>query len=294
MISFFFILFSMMQGGAAEAKELPELDAFLQEVRANLRSDRLLQSRYTYNLKQTKIRLDGDGNPKKVEVDRFEVYPSLDEKYDYMKQTVKNGKPVEPEEIKKQDRKRAKQLEERARDLEKEGLDEKTRRLQKEEEEKQKEDLIIDELFSMYDFSMVGREVLEGYPAIILEFSPRPGFKPSGREAKIMYKLQGRAWICEEDHQLMRADVEFIEDISFGKGLLAKLRKGMTASILRRRINDEVWLPARAEIKGSARILLLRNIVFNTINEYSDYKKYVVDTKIDYPAGEYKTEKTGT
>lgn len=290
MLSFFFMLSILLQGNTVPAKEMPELGAFLQEVRGHLRSDRILQSQYTYNLKQTKISLDRKGNQKKIEVNQYEIYPSLDEKYTYMKQTVKNGKPVSAKELEKEDRKRAKKLEKRAKELEKEGLDEKTRRLQKEEEEKRKEDLVIDELFRMYDFSLAGREIFDGYPAILIDFSPRPGFKPSSKEAKILYKMLGRAWICEADHQLMKADVEFIEDLSFGKGLLAKLRKGMTASIVRRRINDEVWLPARAEIKGSARILLLRNIGFDTINEYSDYKKYVVGTKVGYPAGEFKPE----
>ena len=117
---------------------------------------------------------------------------------------------------------------------------------------------------------------------------------PSSREAKILYKLQGRAWICEEDRQLIRADVEFIDNVSFGKGILAKLHKGTTASVLRRRVNNEVWLPARAEVKGSARILLLKKLGFHTINEYSGYRKYVVGAKVGYPAGEYKPTKSGT
>lgn len=59
------------------AKALPELDAFLKEVRAHLRSDRLLRSQYTFNLKQTEILLDKKGNPKTTDVDEYEVYPSL-------------------------------------------------------------------------------------------------------------------------------------------------------------------------------------------------------------------------
>jgi len=293
MLSFFFILFTILQGNAAVAestKQLPELGTFLRNVRANLRSDRLLQSKYMYNLKQTKIQLDKKGNPKKIEVDRFEVFPSLDEKYTYLRQTVKNGKPLDPKKIEKQDRSHSKKLKDRAKELEEEGLDEPTHRLRKEEEEKRKEDMVIDELFRMYEFSLIQRDLIDGNPAILLDFRPRPDFKSSSKEAKILSKLAGRAWFCEEDHQLIRADVEFIDNVSFGKGLLARLHKGTKASILRQRINEEVWLPAKAHIKGSARILLVKKIQINTINEYSDYKKFVADIKIDFGVSEYETE----
>lgn len=285
MLSFFFILFILMSGSAAageSTQKLPEADTFLRDVRANLRSDRLLQSQYSYNLKQTRIRLDNDGNPKKSEVNKFEVFPSLDEKYFYMRQTVKDGKPLGPEEIEKQDRSYAQKIKKRAEELDREGQDERKHRLRREEEEKRKEDAVIDELFRMYEISLVRRDIMDGYPAILLEFHPRPNFKPSSREAKILSKLSGRAWFCEEDRQLMRADVEFFDDVSFGKGLLARLNKGTKASILRRRINGEVWLPAKAHVEGSLRILLFKTIKFNTINEYSDYKKYVVGTAVDY------------
>jgi hypothetical protein len=280
-----FILFIILQGGAAaeeSTRNLPELDAFLQGVRANLRSDRILQSQYTYNQKQTKIHLDKDGNPKKYDVDEFEIYPSLDDRYTYVRQTVKDGQPVDPEKIQKQDREHDKKLEKRAKELEREGADERTRRLQKEEEEKRKEDLIIDELFRLYEFSLIRREIIDGYSAMLVEFQPRPDFKPSTREAKVLAKLAGQAWFCEEDYQLMRSEVKFIDNVSFGKGLLARLHKGTKASILRRRINDEVWLPAKTHVTGSARILLVKKITINTINEFSGYRKFSVDASVDY------------
>ena len=299
MLPFLFIFFTFLQSGAVpgsgtaagrSTQRLPDLDAFLRGVRANLRSDRLLQSRYTYNLKQTRIQLDKERNPKKFEVDEFEVFPALDDEYTYMRQVVKDGRRLDPEEIEKQDRSHDKKMKKRAKELENEGIDERTRRLQKEEEARRKEDLIIDELFRMYEISLVRREVVDAFSAILLEFHPRRNFKPSSREAKVLAKLAGKAWFCEEDYQLIRSEVEFIENVSFGKGLLARLHKGTKAMIQRRRINKEIWLPAKAHVTGSARILLFKKIQFNTINEYSDYKKFSVDASIDYLTGGLETE----
>ncbi|MBN2317452.1 MAG: hypothetical protein JXR49_00150 [Acidobacteria bacterium] len=57
-------------------KDLPDLDTFLRNVQNNLRSDRLLQSRYTFNMKQSDIELDKEGNTKvfllkKIKINRI-------------------------------------------------------------------------------------------------------------------------------------------------------------------------------------------------------------------------------
>ena len=84
-------------------RPLPELNSFLQEVRKHLRSDRLLLSQYTYTQTNTERHLDGNGNVKKTEVEVYEVYPSLEEGQTYRKLISKDGKPLSPRELEKQD-----------------------------------------------------------------------------------------------------------------------------------------------------------------------------------------------
>jgi hypothetical protein len=264
------------------SENLPELDGFLRGVRAHLRSDRLLQIQYTYNLKETETQLDKQGNPKKIEVKEYEVYPSLDEEFTYMRLVSKNSSPLDPEKIEKQDREHDKKMRERARDLKKEGTDERARRLQRKAEEKHKENEIIDELFRLFDIKMVGREVLDGQSAIQLDFRPLPNAKPSTKEGKFLVKVAGRAWFCEEDHQLIKLEVKLIDSVSFGLGLLARLNEGAKAIFVRRHINNEIWLPAEAHFSGTARLLLLKGIRIKTDSEYSNYKKFTVDASVKF------------
>ena len=125
---------------------------------------------------------------------------------------MKDGQPLDPEKIEKQDRSHDKKLKKREEKLEKEGEDERTKRLRREAEEKRKENLIIDEIFRLYEISLIRRDLVDGHNAILLEFYPRPDFKPSSKEAKILSKLAGSAWFCEEDYQLIRSEVEFIKE----------------------------------------------------------------------------------
>jgi len=74
-----------------------------------------------------------------------------------------------------------------------------------------------------------------------------------------------------------------IDKVSLGFGLLAKLHKGARVYAERRKINDEVWLPAKTEVSVRGRIFLVKGINMREIVEYSDYMKFTVDTNLEYP-----------
>ena len=97
-----------------------------------------------------------------------------------------------------------------------------------------------------------------------------------------MQHVAGRAWIDEEDHQVARVEVEVIDPISIGLGILAKLQKGASIVAERQKFNDEIWLPMRTEITLNGRVLLLKGFNIRLINEYSEHKKYTVDTILKF------------
>ena len=80
--------------------------------------------------------------------------------------------------------------------------------------------------------------------------------------------------------------MEAIDAVSIGLGLLARVHKGTTASFTRRKVNNEAWLPARAEYVVSARVLLLKRLREGGLFEFSNYRKFTVDTStaIESPA----------
>ena len=97
-----------------------------------------------------------------------------------------------------------------------------------------------------------------------------------------MQHVAGRAWIDEEDYQVARVELEVIDPISIGLGILAKLQKGASIVADRRKFNDEIWLPMRTEITLTARVLLVKGFNIRWINEYSEQKKYTVDTILKF------------
>ena len=97
-----------------------------------------------------------------------------------------------------------------------------------------------------------------------------------------MQHVAGKAWIDEQDHLVVRVEIEVIDSISIGLGILAKLEKGASIVSERRKINDEIWLPVKTDVTLSAKVLMLKGFNMRQINEYSDHKKYTVDTVLKF------------
>jgi hypothetical protein len=99
-----------------------------------------------------------------------------------------------------------------------------------------------------------------------------------------MRHFKARAWISEADYELVRVEIEAIDDLSFGLGLLARVHKGTVATYQRKRVNDEVWLPAEVTWTASARVMLFRQLRLRGVSEFSNYRKFTVDTSTIYTA----------
>lgn len=263
------------------SQPLPELTSFVQEVRKNLRSDRMLLSHYTYLEKDTELRLDSNGNAVKTEVKVYEIYPALEQAQTYRKLISKNGRALPRDELERQDRDYEAKIQGRTRQGQMEGSDARKRRAA-EAKARRKDEEVIDEVFHLYQISMVGRETLTGRPAIVLEFKPRPGFLPKTDPGRMLKKMEGRAWINEQDRQLVRVEARLIDTISFGLGLLARFQRGSRVLYERRRVNDEIWLPAEYRFAGAGRLFLLKKVRIDAREEYSDYKKFSVETSVSY------------
>ena len=266
-------------------KPLPDLQPFLSSVRSKLKTDNRILSQYTYRSKSTERHLDKNGRVTKTEVKVYDVFHDRDPDTVYRRLVEKDGKAVSPAEIAKQDKKYEK---ERAKATRKSSSDpEKAARKRQEEEREEQE--AIDEAFALYDVTMEAREWLNDRPAIRFSFKPKPGFKTRTDAGKMLSKMSGQAWFDEETQEMARIDVETLQDISVGFGILGKLRKGATASFQRKYLNEEAWLPASAQFTGALRIMLVKGIRLELTNEFWDYRKFTVETSISY-AGQSKEE----
>src|SRR5262245_31800845 len=261
-------------------KPLPDRDSFLSEFRKTLKRDEILLSQYTYTQSETEITLDSKGRPKKTEVNVYQVTHGREEWQTYRRHISKNGVPLPDKDIEKQDREERERVQ---KELRKRQNQSEEKRLKEKAKEDREEEEITDEVFAMYDVQMIGREEIGGHSTILMTFKAKPNYKPKTRDAKILQHIAGRVWVTEDDHQLAKMEAEIIDSISIGAGFFAKLNKGSTLTFERRKINDEIWLPVKADVTVNGRLLLLKGLNVREVTEFSDHKKFNVDTILSFP-----------
>ena len=87
--------------------------------------------------------------------------------------------------------------------------------------------------------------------------------------------FSGSIWVDEAAREVARVEATAVEDLSYGFGLLARVRKGSAVTLTRERIDDRLWLPTSVKFKGDGRALLaLRKLNIDFAVEWFDYRKH--------------------
>jgi hypothetical protein len=266
----------------AQQRPLPNADAFLQETKKHLQTDSALQSSYSYLETRRELKIDSRGQSTGESVKVFESYPGLPGEGRWQRLISQDGKPVPAEELAKVDRERKKKAEDYAQRLTSQPA--KTAADQRRDWEKDQRETarIVDDIYRVYDIRMLGRETIDGHDTIAFSLTARPNPQPQTREGGMMRHFAVRAWISETDYELAKLEAEATDTVPIALGLLARVSKGSRLTFERRKVNGEVWLPARASYMGSARVALVKTIRRGGSSEYSNYKKFTVGTSTTF------------
>ncbi len=266
-------------GRAAQERPLPELQTFLAEARTRLQTDNERQRSYIYVETQRTRKLDGSGKARSESVKVVESYPPLpgeDERWERVLE--EDGKKKTEAELARQDADRRKTAEGVARRLSSQDQADQARAAQSRDRERREALQRINDIFVVYEIKMAGRERIDGRDTIELTLDPRPNARPVTREGKWMQAFKCRAWVSETDHELVKLNVDAVHDLNIGFGILARMNTGTQMSFVRRLVDGEVWLPARADYTIRARVLMLKRYDRGGTIEFSNYRKFTVDT----------------
>lgn len=252
------ILYGTMNAGKALGDQTWEFD-----------SERFRQ--YTYT--ETRTTFDSKRATKETETSVYQVVRGLEGSPTYRKQISRNGAPLSEKELQKQDREQEKQ--------EKEARERNSQSLAAPKPDpaaiEKAQNAMTQMLLEIYDVQLVRREVLDGNTTVLLSFKPKPDAKPKGRTMNMMHHATVRAWVTVQDHQVVRSEIEVIDAISFF-GAIAKIQPGTLLVFERQKINDEFWAPRRISGTMKGRLLLVKGLNERQVTEYSDFKKYSVET----------------
>ena len=274
----FFVLVTISV--CAEERPLPDLNVFIPQVKAKLASDEALQNGYVYSERTFTEKVDGSGRTVHTSVKLLEVYPGLPGEAPYRRLIEEDGHPVPAEKLASEDRKRQRAIESYVNELATTAGARKD--AERRDHERREDAEAIDDIFRVYTVQLAGRDALDGEQTVMATLTPKLDAKPRTDDGKMMRHFQVRAWVSENEFEIVRVEVEAIDDLSIGWGLFARVHRGARATYQRRKINNEAWLPADVTWTGSARVLLLKQLRERGRSEFFGYRKYTVGTSTTF------------
>lgn len=228
---------------------------------------------YTWQGRSVERHFDGQG---KVESTHREAWETLMlDGQPHRRDLERDGQPLSPEE----QRREQKKLDQAVSKLSTETAEEKQRRMDEAERQRKREFAFLSEIPDLFDLQFEGESTVEGRPVWIVSGRPRPGATPKSHDAKMLLKVRGRMWIDKATYQWAKVEVETTGTISWGV-FLARLNPGAKLTFEQTEVSSDLWLPKRLFLSGSGRVGLVKKLVEDQEVEWSNYKKFSVDSKI--------------
>jgi hypothetical protein len=184
----------------------------------------------------------------------------------YNKRIAENDMPLSPEETAKEEEKLKREIHKRR----SESPAERAKRIGKYQREREQDHAMMREMTDAFEFRLLGTENVRGRLAYVLEATPKAGYVPKNRDAKVLTGMEGKLYVDETTYQWARVHVEVIHPVSF-YGFLAKVEPGTRIDLEQAPVADGLWFPIRfsQEVKATALGIINEN---KTEEEtYSEY-----------------------
>ena len=252
--------------GEGREDGLPDIAALMHDAEVHQRANEAASQQYIYRCVETAAEGDGKGGVKKDTVRVFDVFWSHG--VPVRRMVSKDGRALSAEELRKEDER-----------IEKEVA--KARERREANEAKGKETgprgdavVTVSRILELGVFSNERAQLLNGRPAIVVDYAGDPKAKTRDRMEEVLRDLVGTVWVDERDREIVKLEGHFVHDFKIGGGLVVNVHKETSFAMEQRKVNSEVWLPLWMEGHGAFRAMLLFSFNGSVHLQNSDFRKF--------------------
>jgi len=244
---------------ARSAPSLPDGNDLVRELAQKQRRWEEILDSYTYDVEVVRDDLDKEDRVTKRESRRYEVF--------YVKGrpirrlVAEEGRPLGTERQARVDRE----------------VKEKVDAINEQRVAQELPAVRLSAILERYDFRSVGREAIDGRPAIVLEFTALPGSRRLAHD-DVLRNLAGRVWMDEAEREVVRAEVRNIAGMKFFLGLGASV-SAVSGTFEFRKVGDTLWLPVRDETRATGRMLLFKTFRTRVVHTYGNFRRFDVQAE---------------
>lgn len=181
--------------------------------------------------------------------------------------------------------------EERAEDARIQSFIHDPEKLAKQKKDGASDDKSAAQLLNMLPTAFLWKIANENGDAVTLTFSPNPDFNPPDMQSRVLSSMAGELVVDKKQHRIKTMSGKLTRDVTFGWGLLGRLKQGGTFRVERRELKPELWQITETHVHIVGKALLFKSIGQQQDEVQTDFTQVPANTTLEEAAEMSKPKK---
>jgi hypothetical protein len=143
----------------------------------------------------------------------------------------------------------------------------------------------IDDLMKLLPMAFVWTQTGATATTTSLHFEPAPGFHPPTREARVFSAMTGDLVVDNQQQRICKIKGHLIHDVTFGGGLLGRLKERSSFSLEQQQVGPSVWELTQIHVHLEGNALLFKSVSLEQDDKRSRFQGEPGDVTLEQAAG---------
>ncbi len=164
-------------------------------------------------------------------------------------------------------------------------------KLAKQKKDGASDDKSAAQLLNMLPTAFLWKIANENGDAVTLSFAPNPDFNPPDMQSRVLSAMAGELVVDKKQHRIKTMSGKLTRDVTFGWGLLGRLKQGGTFRVERRELKPELWQITETHVHIVGKALLFKSIGQQQDEVQTEFTQVPVGTTLEEAAEMSKPKK---
>jgi hypothetical protein len=142
----------------------------------------------------------------------------------------------------------------------------------------------IDDLLKLLPAAFVWTQTGSNETSTTLHFEPAPAFHPPTREARVFSSMAGDLVADNTQHRVLSIHGHLMREVTFGGGLLGKLKEGSTFSLEQSQVGTSLWQLTAIHVHLVGSALLFKSVSLEEDDLRSQFEQEPATVTLDNAA----------
>ena len=148
----------------------------------------------------------------------------------------------------------------------------------------------IDDLLKLLPEAFIWTQTGSTPATTSLHFDPAPNFHPPTREARVFSSMTGDLVVDNQQHRICKIKGHLIHDVTFGGGLLGRLKERSSFSLEQQQVGASLWELTQIHVHLEGNALLFKSVSLQQDDKRSRFQPEAGDVTLPQAATSVMTE----